>query len=724
MKKSNKLIIILIIILIILILAVGGFAFVYFFTDIFKSNKDLFFKYVSQNSQIKEIFEQDEAIKLYNDKEKSVPYNVQGNLKISSSAENSMAASAIGKTSLSFSGISDNLNKYSYRNVKFNYSDTETFELEYINDKKNYGIKIPEIIKKYIAIDTNNLESLAKNLGIDTSIPVKIPKEIDLSRYDYTKIFTEEEWKTLKSNYQSIILNNLTDEMFSKNSSNENDVYTLKISNIQLKNILPQLLAKLKDDELILDKFKKIMINDLGMSDADATKYITQVKEYIQEIIDKLGQNSSDITTETKYLTINVYVSGKSLSKTEIVIEDVKISAINKGSSCTIELEKGNDINITFDIKKIVLPDSVQYSLAASQKNERLFALDITFSGLSTLETVQESFNFVIDFNNINVTYAYSGAKKFVDVAKNNVTSDEMVFLNTLSKTDIDNIFTQISERVVSLNNAKKTSAGFTSNAEEPIVLYAPAIIPYGTMLIIQNPEARKYTLPVAGFTAGLGMAIYSGARSTIDNSNLSNIEANIKDNTTDLNSENIVEQARKAKIESALTAFSEETKLAQFSIRAKISSGMISDSKYIATKQDIFSKLCDDIKTNLNKQEYNIYSFLDEGNENVKGTGYVLVTYTDNELRSALPANIGDEEKFKISSIEFTKASSQPVYSVNDAVIAYVIKVDNYNSSISNAILTDSETIQRDVLAGNNGENNKKATAFSNTTIGQKIKF
>ena len=46
-KKSTKILLIFIIILSILILLAGG-AFAYFATDIFKSDKELFFKYITQ----------------------------------------------------------------------------------------------------------------------------------------------------------------------------------------------------------------------------------------------------------------------------------------------------------------------------------------------------------------------------------------------------------------------------------------------------------------------------------------------------------------------------------------------------------------------------------------------------------------------------------------------------------------------------------------------------
>ena len=47
-KGKSKKILIIIIILVILIIAIAGVAYAYFATDIFKSNRQMFFKYISQ----------------------------------------------------------------------------------------------------------------------------------------------------------------------------------------------------------------------------------------------------------------------------------------------------------------------------------------------------------------------------------------------------------------------------------------------------------------------------------------------------------------------------------------------------------------------------------------------------------------------------------------------------------------------------------------------------
>ena len=55
-KKSKSLLITVIILLVIILLLVGVVAYLYFFTDMFKSNKQLFFKYTSQIVQSEDGF--------------------------------------------------------------------------------------------------------------------------------------------------------------------------------------------------------------------------------------------------------------------------------------------------------------------------------------------------------------------------------------------------------------------------------------------------------------------------------------------------------------------------------------------------------------------------------------------------------------------------------------------------------------------------------------------
>ena len=108
MKKGLKIAIIIVVIL--LILTLGGIAFVYFFTDTFKSDKQMFFKYLSQNSGASEII-QDSSLAKYEEKQKNSPYTTDAKFTVVGNDVN------LNNTSISYTGSTDKVNKYEYRNV-------------------------------------------------------------------------------------------------------------------------------------------------------------------------------------------------------------------------------------------------------------------------------------------------------------------------------------------------------------------------------------------------------------------------------------------------------------------------------------------------------------------------------------------------------------------------------------------------------------------------------
>ena len=112
MKKSNKTIIIVISIVLVIMLIVGGVAYAYIATDLFKSNKEMFFKYFSQ------VTDKDTGIinKNLNDyftKKSSESYQNRGNIKFNYSDNtgtnmmDSKISDKLNELSIEFDGISN-----------------------------------------------------------------------------------------------------------------------------------------------------------------------------------------------------------------------------------------------------------------------------------------------------------------------------------------------------------------------------------------------------------------------------------------------------------------------------------------------------------------------------------------------------------------------------------------------------------------------------------------
>ena len=189
-----------------------------------------------------------------------------------------------------------------------------------------------------------------------------------------------------------------------------------------------------------------------------------------------------------------------------------------------------------------------------------------------------------------------------------------------------------------------------------------------------------------------------------------------------------ILNRATEAKYENVIGSFNEQVKLAHMSTRTAITANMVNagNDGYIATTKANFTALKDAVvkelgateaepSSNATQEGYIVYSYLTDGDTTTDGEGFIIITYSDNALRSSLPKDIVEKSngsKVTLNSTEFTVATSiQPVgasetkLSVNQAVLAYVIRVSNYNCQLSNAILTD--TTDRSAV-------NKKVTSSS----------
>lgn len=297
MKKRY---LIMLIIAIVLIICLGAsFAYAYFFTDMFKNNKQLFSKYISQNSEILKFFN-DEDIKAYSEKQKNTPFTSEGTIKTNVTFPDSSeakVASALQNCNITFTGKTDDLNKYMRQTIKANYSDTQSLQFDLYRNGDIYVGKINDVLFKYIGIENNNLKEFATKMQLPEQVLSSIPNKIDLNEIEKsTDIFSDEEKNSLKEKYLKIITDNLTDDMFSKEKSSDENIYVLTITEEQLKNIRIKILESLKEDETIINKFKEFLINKYNFTEDTVQTYITKYKETMQKAIDNSNFSSdSDI---------------------------------------------------------------------------------------------------------------------------------------------------------------------------------------------------------------------------------------------------------------------------------------------------------------------------------------------------------------------------------------------------------------------------------------------
>ena len=98
MKKRNVGLIVAIIVIAVVIIVIGVLAALYFFTDLFKTEEQLFWKYLSKNSQVLDIMSNENA-EIQEQWKKENSYTSQGSLKLNVTNNSGTKEITLGTTS-------------------------------------------------------------------------------------------------------------------------------------------------------------------------------------------------------------------------------------------------------------------------------------------------------------------------------------------------------------------------------------------------------------------------------------------------------------------------------------------------------------------------------------------------------------------------------------------------------------------------------------------------
>ena len=390
MKKK----IILAIILVVIILG-AGFAYAYFATDAFKTDKELFFKYVG--SGIITIYE-DEDLTAYSEKllNTSSTYKGEAITKIKD-----LDADLTTEVKADVDGKLDRINNRTEMIMKFDYSTGVIIPINFKMQENAIGIQSDLLDSKYIAVKNENLKALAEKFGIDSTA---IPDKLD---FESLKL-TDEEITALKEKYKNLFDENLTDDLFTHENVDGTKTIKLEMTAERFKEILAKLIQTLRDDEIILkritdkDNYQKSMdalVEDLNsIESTDADKFVMNLKiksrsvEKLEIIMIDDNETSMkiDIENSEEKLTIKAYeadellaeITLNSTTKTEnSIYDEILIKTYNEGE--TVELK------IKYTISNYAALDNVTESLefSISSKDSTLeYKNDLTYKFDSTVE--------------------------------------------------------------------------------------------------------------------------------------------------------------------------------------------------------------------------------------------------------------------------------------------------------------------------------------------------
>ena len=166
-RKKRRAIIILVVLLILAIIA-GVFTLLYLKTDLFKSSKTLFVKYLGQTTNhlegyVNKVTTNDYITKL-NENKYITDTNIDINYKDGNLTQEESTNNQINTLKIGVSGQVDKPNNYRYNNIKLNQNDEKIAELEYVKDNSKYGIRFSDLFKQYLLVDDNSFEDLMRKI--------------------------------------------------------------------------------------------------------------------------------------------------------------------------------------------------------------------------------------------------------------------------------------------------------------------------------------------------------------------------------------------------------------------------------------------------------------------------------------------------------------------------------------------------------------------------------
>lgn len=327
-RKKRIVLMVVPIILIISIIAII-LILLYFKTDIFKSDKTLFKKYIGLNVQNMEETYQFVLSDEYNNRLNEKKYKDNTHVKINytenigTSLENTN--NSINNIELNIEGQTDAKNGYNYKNFTLSNQGKNEMQVEYIQNQNSYGIRFTDLFKQYLLVENDGLKDIFKKLGYDNDIVNVIPDKIDYEIDEDMFSFSDEEKETLKNDYLDLIDSIISENNFSKeidqiikinNKDTSVNKYKLIISKRELNTICVKFLENLKQDEIILGKINKIQnfIDKFKVENNSSYNIEEAFINYIDEEIEYL--NGVDI--EQGNIEISVYESNGDTVRTSI----------------------------------------------------------------------------------------------------------------------------------------------------------------------------------------------------------------------------------------------------------------------------------------------------------------------------------------------------------------------------------------------------------------------
>ncbi len=449
--KAKKIILIIIIFLLILL---GGIAYAYFATDIFKTPKQLFAKYLVNNAtQLAEF-----NLEPYNESFEKMKEN---KTEIDLSISNNVIPQEISLTYLG-----DLQNEKESLDFEIKQEDEQVMQTKLAVNNDTYGIYFEGLHEKYLALENRNLKKFFSNFIEDEEIANMIPDQIAL-----LNPLSEEEKTKLNNLYATYIqkfLNQFEESVFTSENGIQVDIdgetvkankYSATTSTKKILESIINIMTELLNDQDFIDLYNSRM--------SWGTNNIEDMKSQIDEL--KTSLDSSYMADSQ--IVISVYSADKRTVKTEINIDNnAEISEFmikdNNNIVFKSNISKSGENNVASEEKIIITNNfndnqgELTFERSKNYNQDDVKALeDLSDSGdyyyyLGGYENQNTKIRLQSTKNNDNVTTKidlgnenYSAVVKFKFDSNLNVeelTDENTLILNDYSKDDLNSLGEEI----------------------------------------------------------------------------------------------------------------------------------------------------------------------------------------------------------------------------------------------------------------------------------------
>ena len=462
MKKIQILIITLVIVL---LLGCATFATLYFATDIFKSNKEMFYKYASQITSTKII--DFNTMNKYQERLESESNTDNGSisLKMYSGDEEYM------NEAFEFSAKSNPSADFASAKIDMKQNDEKKLTIDYLRNEDLYGLRFEDVIKQYIVLENNNLKEFAQKLGIENTD--NIPNKLEMQSVENVN---QEELKQIFDKYLNIAIEQIPKENYSKIKNetiylDDKEIkangYELAIDSNKLREILIEVLKTVKDDEQVYS-----LIKTVGETEIDFEQYQTTIESVINQIPE---------SGETFNIYLRVYKQGTKAVKLSAFVEpsesnkiEISLEKLENNYNFLLEMQNTKEgTEVTININKNTSEqgkEDIIGSIIMIQNNTELGNITFEYSREGEYNSNNIKTNFKIDSTmaeeNMNISFIYNNTKNFGEnVETEEFEEGDYAILNQYDAEQIGNLMRNIITMIYEKIDEESTIFGSIINA-------------------------------------------------------------------------------------------------------------------------------------------------------------------------------------------------------------------------------------------------------------------